>query len=90
METRPRCKLYPEQRRGGTYKAGPAVPRRRLEHGGNAAPQIDGRLRQNPAYRPAHFDMRGTREMLVPLFSAILTKISMKNTIRRMDNEREY
>jgi hypothetical protein len=36
--------------------AGPAVPWRWLERRGNAASQIDGCLRQNPAYRPAHID----------------------------------
>ena len=34
-------------------QAGPAVPRRRLELIGNGESQIDGRLRQNPAYRLA-------------------------------------
>ena len=39
--------------------AGPAVLRRWLEPAGNGRSQIDGRLRQNPAYRPAHIKTDG-------------------------------
>ena len=45
----------------GDTKAGPAVPRRWLEPVGNGGTQIDGRLRQNPAYRPARKMIKGSR-----------------------------
>ena len=35
-------------------QVGPTVPGRRLELISNGKPQIDGRLRQNPAYRLTH------------------------------------
>ncbi len=53
----------------------PAVPWRRLERSGNAASQIDGRLRQNPAYRLTHFTMGSVRAILALLFSLNFTKI---------------
>ncbi len=42
--------------------AGPAVPWRWLEHVGNGVSQIDGCLRQNPAYRQAHKNMAPFRQ----------------------------
>ena len=48
--------------------AGPAVPGRRLELAGNGEPQIDGRLRQNPAYRPAREPWPLTVQMLAAAF----------------------
>ena len=42
--------------------AGPAVPWRWLEHVGNGVSQIDGCLRQNPAYRQAHKNMTPFRQ----------------------------
>ena len=46
-------------------QVGPTVPGRRLELISNGKPQIDGRLRQNPAYRPARFHMGDRREILL-------------------------
>lgn len=40
----------------------PAVPWRWLERAGDGAPQIDGCLRQNPAYRQAHKNMAPPRQ----------------------------
>ncbi len=42
--------------------AGPAVPGRWLEPGSNSWPQIDGRSRQNPAYRPTHTKDPGSHD----------------------------
>ena len=44
------------------HMAGPAVPWRWLEHVGNGVSQIDGCLRQNPAYRQAHKNMTPFRQ----------------------------
>ena len=56
--------------------AGPAVLRRWLEPVGNGGPQIDGRLavvcrEQNPAYRPAHLDIKEHWRLAPVLFYSI-------------------
>ena len=66
-------------------KAGPAVPWRWLERRGNAPTQIDGCLRQNPAYRPAHNDTWSSSGSTGRAPELILRKKNIRSVLRRSD-----